>query len=139
MSRKRADFGSARKAILAAHGITAPEWQVLDIVRLKVPLAPNDLAQFLVGYLEPFPHALFTAGQYRSAMDSLVEKELLCVLGFADAVSPAPHYSTWDDDMIDGLEGKLDFTPAGFALMEEISAAYEAQYHRPLLRKKPPQ
>jgi len=137
MSRKRTDFGSAKKTILASHGITAAEWQVLDIVRLKVPLAPNDLAQFLVGYLEPFPKALFTAAEYRSAMDSLVEKGLLCVLGFADAVSPAPPYSTWDDDMIDRLEGKLDFTPTGFALMEEISAAFEAQYRRPLLPKKP--
>jgi hypothetical protein len=66
-----------------------------------------------------------------------VEKGLLCVLGFTDAVSPAPPYSTWDDDEIDGLEGILDFTPAGFAMMQEVSAAYEGQYRRPLLRTKP--
>ena len=139
MSRKRADFRSSLKAILAAHQVSDAEWQVLDMVRLRIPLPPDELLRFMVRYLDSFPDIRHTAADYRGATDALVERGLLYVLGFADAVSPAPPYSTWDDDEIDGLEGKLDFTPAGFALMQEVSAAYEAQYRRPLLRTKPQQ
>jgi len=135
---KWTDFQKAKAKILAAHGISAAEWIVLDMVRLGVPLRPDELARYLVNYMEGSKDSQFTAGAYRRAMDSLGEKGLLYILGFADAVSPAPFYSAWDDERIDGFEGGLDFTPAGFALMQEVSSAYEAQYGRPILRKKSP-
>ena len=139
MSGRRSKFQDAKKAILDAHGVSAAEWSVLEFVRLRVPLPPDELARYIVGYMEPFPESRLTEEEYRGAMDSLVEKDLLCVLGFADAVSPAPPHSTWDDDEIDWMEGKLDFTPTGFALMQQVSAHYEARFHRPLLRRKPTQ
>jgi len=139
MSRKGSSYDRAKQLILAKHSVSAAEWHVLEIVRLQVPLPPDELAKFLIAYMETSPDTHFTAADYTRAMESLVEKGLLYVLAFADAVSPAPPYSAWDDDVIDGLEGKLDFTPAGYALMEELSSAYEAHYDRPLLRKKPSQ
>jgi hypothetical protein len=138
MSDRWADFQKAKAEILAAHGLSRAEWAVLNILRLEVPLRPDELARYLVGYMEGFKDCQFTAAEYRRAMDSLVDKGLLYVLAFADAVSPAPFYSAWDDALIDGFEGGLDFTPAGFELMQEISAAYEAQYGRPFWNKKPP-
>src|SRR5215207_1136686 len=124
MSRKGSSYDRAKKLILAKHGVSAAEWRVLEIIRLQVPLPPDELAKFLVGYSD----VQFMAADYTSAMESLIEKGLLYVLAFADAVSPAPPYSAWDDERIDGLEGRLDFTPVGYALMEELSLAYEAQY-----------
>src|SRR5262245_48983611 len=131
------DFQKAKAEILAAHGVSSAEWTVLDKLRLKISLRPDELAPYIVGYMDGFKDVQFTASDYRRAMDSLVERGLLYVLGFADAVSPAPFYSAWNDDQIDRFEGGLDFTPAGFAIVQEVSAAYEARCGRPLLRKKP--
>jgi hypothetical protein len=138
MSRKWDEFQRTKDGILAKHGISKAEEVVLDKLRLQIPLRPDELAPFIVGYTAPFPGYGFTAEQYREAMNSLVEKELLCVLGFADAVSPAPPYSAWDDTVIDGFEGGLDFTPAGFEVMKEISDAYEKRMGRPLMKAKEP-
>lgn len=136
MSRKWDDFHHVKDEILARHGISKAEWVVLDKLRLQIPLRPEELAPYIVGYMEPFPEYQFTAEQYLEAMNSLVEKGFLCVLGFADAVSPAPPYSAWNDELIDGFEGGLDFTPSGFEVMKEISDAYEKRMGRPLLRAK---
>jgi len=136
MSRKWDKYKRAEEAIFTKHGVSKAEAVVLDKVRLKIPLPPVELSRFIVGYLESFPEYRFTAEQCENAIHSLVDKGLLHVLAFADAVSPAPPYSTWDDDEIDGLEGKLDFTPAGYALMKEVSAVYEAFNGSPLLRPR---
>jgi hypothetical protein len=136
MSRKWEDFHRAKNEILARHGISNAEWVVLDKLRLQIPLRPKELAPYIVSYMEGFPEYQFTAKQYLDAMNSLVEKGLLYVLGFADAICPAPPYSAWDDELIDGFEGGLDFTPSGFDVMKEISNAYEKRMGQPLLKAK---
>jgi hypothetical protein len=136
MSRNWDDFHRVKDEILARHGISKVEGIVLDKIRYRVPYPPEKLAEYIVWLTEPFPDHQFTAAQYLEAMNSLVQKNLLYILGFADAVSPAPPYSAWDDDLIDGLEGRLDFTPTGFEVMKEISDAYEKRMGRPLLRAK---
>lgn len=140
MSRKWHDYHRTKDEILARHGIAKAEWIVLDMIRLQIPLRPNELAPYIVSYMEGLSEHQFTAEEYLEAMDSLVEKGFLCVLGFADAVSPAPPYSAWDDATIDGFEGGLDFTPSGSEVMKEISDAYEKKMGRPLMKaKEPPQ
>ena len=138
MSREWDDFQRAKDEILDRQGISKAEWVVLDALRLQSPLRPKELAKVLVGYMESFPDSQFTAAQYSTAMTDLVEKGFLYILGFADAVSPAPPYSAWDDALIDGFEGGLDFTPSGYEVMKEISDAYEQRMGRPLLRAKEP-
>lgn len=116
------DWYQSLCSVTDAYGISMAEFLVLDLVRMKVPLAPSEMARFAVTSYSHRPEVKCGRPSYEAAVENCLDNRQLRVLSKPDLRTPLPSWSAFARDSTPPPHGVLDFTERGYHLAHRAAA-----------------
>lgn len=120
------DFGRRTARVLAAHGLSLPEYQVMTTAGYRVTLAPAEFVSHASQAWEGDPRGSSSLLELNAALQRLQARRLMECLTAAHlrAVAERRRISTVPEVVDSGFRaGHVDFTHRGYALYRQVVRA----------------